>query len=193
MCLVGQAVGKRGTYRQTDRQTDRQIDRQTEKYVANILGRALPPMKLGLQLLESLIKITKRGGIVTTVKGRAVIGKVWIHFIIGDIQGNNRWVGHFNGTGELQRPYRDCMCCYGNMNNPNPHCQYITPTDVQEARDACTCASSKAVKDCAMQLISKLNIGNAFMSSGIPLSDRKHGIYRIVPPERFHTTNEGVT
>jgi len=63
------------------------------------------------------------------------------------------------------------------MNNPNPYCQYITPTDVQEARDACIRASSKTAKDRAMQLISKLNIDNAFMSSGVPLSDRKHGIY----------------
>jgi len=39
--------------------------------------------------LESLINIGKQGGISFNLKGKAVIGKVWIHYIIGDIQGNN--------------------------------------------------------------------------------------------------------
>ena len=35
--------------------------------------------------LSSLVEITKRGGIATTVKGKAVICKVWIYYIISDI------------------------------------------------------------------------------------------------------------
>lgn len=60
--------------------------------------------------LESLADIHRKGGIKTNVLGRDVVCKVWIHFVIGDTSGNNRWVGHFNGSGKLKRPYRDCKC-----------------------------------------------------------------------------------
>ena len=29
------------------------------------------------------------------MKGCRVTGKVWIHYAIGDIMGNNRWAGHY--------------------------------------------------------------------------------------------------
>ncbi len=43
--------------------------------------------------LLSLVTLISRGGISTIVKGRHVIGKVWINFIIGDTSDNNRFVG----------------------------------------------------------------------------------------------------
>ena len=39
------------------------------------------------------------------VKGRPVYGRAWIHFFIGDTKGNNKWLGHYNGSGNLKRPY----------------------------------------------------------------------------------------
>ena len=36
----------------------------------------------------------ERGGIRTTVMGRDVHIKVWIHYIIGDTEGNNKWMGN---------------------------------------------------------------------------------------------------
>ena len=44
-----------------------------------------------------------------------------------------------------------------------------------------------------MQKISKHDITNAFMRDGIALSDQEHGIYRMLPPELLHTTQEGIT
>ena len=35
--------------------------------------------------LDSLVQISKNGGIFMTMNGRQVTGKVWIHYVIGDI------------------------------------------------------------------------------------------------------------
>jgi hypothetical protein len=45
------------------------------------------------------------GGMAMTVIGRPDVGKVWIHYCVGDSQGNNRWPGHFNGSGNFNYPY----------------------------------------------------------------------------------------
>ncbi len=37
-------------------------------------------------------------GMAMTVMGRPVVGKVWIHYCVGDSQGNYSWLGHFNGA-----------------------------------------------------------------------------------------------
>ncbi len=55
--------------------------------------------------LKSIAKITRQGSIPTKVKGGSVIGKVWIHYIMGDTPGNNRWVGHYNNSGVKKRAY----------------------------------------------------------------------------------------
>jgi hypothetical protein len=39
------------------------------------------------------------------VKGRPVYGRAWIHFFIGDTKGNNKWLGHYNVSGNLKQPY----------------------------------------------------------------------------------------
>ena len=44
-----------------------------------------------------------------------------------------------------------------------------------------------------MKDISKHDIDNAFMRPGVALSDQDHGIYRMLPPELLHTTQEGIT
>ena len=63
--------------------------------------------------LKSLIDIMKRGGIRTTVLGRQVHIKIWIHYIIGDTEGNNKWLGHYPGNNSgIVRPYRDCECSF---------------------------------------------------------------------------------
>jgi len=85
--------------------------------------------------LQSIIAIHKKGGISTVVKDRSVICKVWIHYIIGDCSGNNKWLGHFNGSGKLKRPYRDCHCLFENLSDSNPTCVYITADEIQAAID----------------------------------------------------------
>ena len=82
--------------------------------------------------LYSLVQISQNGGISVTMNGRQVTGKVWIHYLIGDIVGNNRWAGHYqHGEG---CPYRDCFCPPRNMANPNPTCTDVSHFDVEGAR-----------------------------------------------------------
>jgi len=90
-------------------------------------------------ILESIRNIHRSGGFNATVLGKAVQIKVWIHFFIGDIEGNNKWVGHFPGnTREVKRPYRDCRCrCsfgFGDLSNPNPTCVLSTLEEMEIAK-----------------------------------------------------------
>ncbi len=64
-------------------------------------------------VLKSLKDLHKKGEFAATVMGREVTVKVWIHFFIGDTEGNNKWLGHYPGNRKvICRPYRDCKCEY---------------------------------------------------------------------------------
>ena len=92
--------------------------------------------------LQSLVKLTERGGIATTVLKTVVICKVWIHYIIGDCNGNNEFLGHNKGyNGQCKHPYCDCKCSGEDLSNPNPQCEYITPDYILEAKVASTKAT----------------------------------------------------
>ena len=67
--------------------------------------------------------------------GQKVHVSVWIHYFIGDTEGNNTWFGQYPGNKEgVKRPYQDCKCTYHQLNNPNPNCDYITMGDVSLAK-----------------------------------------------------------
>lgn len=146
--------------------------------------------------LQDLITISEQGGIAAKVMGRTVILKVWIHFLIGDISGNNRLFGHFNSSGKLARPYRDCKCSFDDLCKSNPTCEYITRREIDEflerVRDDNVTPSITAKRK-EKSKISKLNIDNAFHTAGVPLSDQVHGIFKMTPPELLHTTEEGLS
>lgn len=141
---------------------------------------------------KELIDIHRNGGIATTVMGRPVILKVWIHFFVGDTSGNNRWLGHFNGSGMLTYPYRDCRCLFEDMDNSFPHCQYITCEDYYSMKNIRSSLLTNAARLEHDRSWSKHDIDNAFMNPDLPLSDQIHGIFRLTPPERLHTTQEGI-
>ena len=79
------------------------------------------------------------------------------------------------------------------MSNLNPQCEHIIPDYILEAKVASAKATSKSGKAEPWIRISKKNIHNAFMLVGVPLSDQKHGIYCMAPPELLHTTREGIS
>ena len=84
---------------------------------------------------RQFISIHERGGIRFRLAGKERVGRVWIHFFIGDIEGNNAWTAHFNNSKKgVSRPYRDCLCCHGGMSRPNPQCVYITPSEITQAK-----------------------------------------------------------
>jgi hypothetical protein len=61
--------------------------------------------------------------------------KVWIHFFIGDTEGNNKWLGQYSGNKEgVRRPFIDCKCQFHELSNPNPICTYLTMEDIKFAK-----------------------------------------------------------
>jgi hypothetical protein len=57
-------------------------------------------------IFETLRKITREGGFNFVILGQNVHVKVWIHYFIGDTEGNNKWLGQYSGTREgVQQPY----------------------------------------------------------------------------------------
>ncbi len=138
-------------------------------------------------------KIHKKGGMAVAVMGKQVVGKVWIHFCIGDSQGNNPWLGQYNGSGNLNHPCQDCNCHMWDIDKLSPICQYITQNDYFTQKlliDSCTTETAK--KD-VCKSFSKHHIINAFMDKTLPLSNLLHGIYCMTPLEQLHTTSEGLT
>ncbi len=125
--------------------------------------------------------------------GKSVVCKVWIHYIVGDTSGNNRLVGHYNSSGKLKCPYRDCLCSFEEMEASKPECTYITKAMVREARTSAKSATNKKTGENFLKDISKHDIDLSWHERWVPLSDLIHGVFKMVPPELLHTTMEGVT
>ena len=85
--------------------------------------------------------MNKNVGFQTTVLGKDVNVKIWIHYFIGDTEGNNKWLGHYQGSNPgVCRPYRDCTCSFNDLSNPNPNCVYVTMNETREAKQGCKIA-----------------------------------------------------
>ncbi len=141
----------------------------------------------------SLVDIHKSGRISTTVMGRPVILKVWIRYFVEDTSGNIHWLGHFSGSGKMTRPYRDCKCPFDDMDNVLPWCQYITREDYYLKKNERSPVFTNATRRVVDKSWSKNDIDNTFMNPDLPLLYQIHGIFRKTPPERLHTTQEGLT
>ena len=114
-------------------------------------------------VLKSLRDINRRGGLRTKVMGRRVHLKVWIHYFIGDTEGNNKWLGHYQSSNSaIARPYRDCKCSFEDLRKTNPECKYTT---MQEMYDAKTLMDTNQQKgQVAFQKMSRHPIRNACFS-----------------------------
>ena len=80
-----------------------------------------------LKLITDQISALQHG-FVTTVLGRRVTIKPWIHFIAGDTSGHNNLVGQYNSSSAMF-PYRDCTCVLSQMSQPTAQCKLITVSD----------------------------------------------------------------
>ncbi len=84
---------------------------------------------------QSLKHINKENEFQCVVLGRTVHVKVWIHYFIGDTEGNSKWLGQYPGNREgVRPPYCDCKCQFHDLSNPNPTCIYITMDDINLAK-----------------------------------------------------------
>ncbi len=82
---------------------------------------------------QSLFIISKAGGFNLVVLGEEVHIKLWIHYFIGDTEGNSKWLGQYPGKREgFQQPYPDCKCSFEPLSNTFPTCEYITLNDIHE-------------------------------------------------------------
>ena len=143
--------------------------------------------------LESLKSLHRQGGFATTVFDRQVKVQVWIHFVSGDTHGSNRWLGHYNSSGKLAMPWRNCRCPYSDMNKVNPHCVFIWPVDVAQCIQISNLATFKLAREAPMKAISKHNVELAFNHCDVPLSDTIHGVYKMMPPDILHIIAEGIS
>ena len=123
--------------------------------------------------------------------GRDVHLKVWVHYIIGDTERNNKGLGHYPGNNSgIARPYRDCQCCFADMARPVPKCVYTTLQEMETCRSLLETNEAEGVK--AFKAISRYPIKNALLERGMQLSDAVHGPYRMTPPELLHTSGAGL-
>ena len=142
-------------------------------------------------ILKSIRNIHRSGGFNATVLGKAVQIKVWIHFFIGDTEGNNKWVGHFPGNKrEVKRPYRDCRCSFGDLSNPNPTCVLSTLEEMEIAKRRKK--NNEADGLLLYKSMSRYVIKNALTQKHMPLSDNIHGPANMTPPELLHASGSGV-
>ena len=144
--------------------------------------------------LRSLIDVSEAGGIRTTVMGKEVVLKPFIHYLIGDTEGHNKWLGHYQGSKPgTSRPYRDCHCSFEDLKNPMPNCTY---TKASEFRRAIRMFETVHLKDNAIAMLklqSRHAISNALYQSKLPLSNNVHGANKMCPPETLHVLDAGIT
>ena len=124
--------------------------------------------------------------------GITVSGRVWIHFFVSDVAGFNVWLGHYNSSSQLMRPYRDCHCCFYFMNHVRHRCVYVTLEEMRQARCRKASAMNEEEKKAVFRNISKHDIENAFTLPHMPLSNLIHGIFKMSPPEILHTSGTGI-
>ena len=142
-------------------------------------------------VFESIRMIHRNCGFRATVLGKDVRVRIWIHYFIGDTEGNNKWLGHYSGNkSQVCRPFRDCSCNFDELSNHNPTCIYST---LQEM----TCAYALKRNDEEAGLIryrelSRYPIKNALTKKYMPLSDTVHGPSRMMPPEVLHVFYSGL-
>ena len=139
---------------------------------------------------QPIIDLHMRNGIIVVVNKRRVIGKIWIHFFIGDIQGNNVWLCHYNGSGMVAMPYRDCLCSFDKMNENNPICCYLNLDDMRQAKRVKL--NNKKDGEKMYKKMSKHDVRSVLTEPNLPLLDEVHGPYRMMPPELLHTSGSGL-
>lgn len=133
-----------------------------------------------LHVLKSIRDISNRGGIRTTVLGRKVHIKVWIHTIM------------VITLETIVDPSIPTMIV--NAHSPTWRRQiqnaYIQPCEKWTCWSVLENNESEGLV--AFQQISQYPIKNVLLERGVPLSDQVHGPFRMTPPELLHTSGAGL-
>ncbi len=142
-------------------------------------------------MFESIRQIHRNGGFRATVLGKEVNIRIWIHYFIGDTEGNNKWLGHYQGNkSQVHRPYRDCTCSFHELSNPNPSCVYTNMNEMKGVK--LVMQDSEAVGLLRYKQLSRYPITNSLTGKYMPLSDMHHGPSCMMPPELLHALQGGL-
>ena len=142
-------------------------------------------------IFDSFKEISKENGFACNVMGRTVHMQVWIHFFIGDTEGNNKLLGQYPGNKKgIKHPYCDCKYTFDDLSNPNPICTYVTMNGWHYAKRREESDEDSGIE--YFRQISKYDIQNALHDNHILLSDNIHGPYKMMPPELLHTSGSGL-
>jgi len=117
-------------------------------------------------------------GFQTTVMGKFVTVKPWIHFIAGDTSGHNNIAGQYNSS-YATFPYRDCKCTCQQLADTTANCTLTKMDDYLKAKQN-NCLNQFSIHD----------IDNAFI--GLPFGDLKHGLFGSLPAEMLHVSGNGI-
>jgi hypothetical protein len=117
--------------------------------------------------------------------------KVWINYFIGDTKGNNKWLGQYSGNREgVRHPYCDCKCQFHDLSNPNSNCFYLTMEDINYAKKRKQDNDEAGIE--YYPSVSMYDIRNALTEKSLPLSDKIHRPYKMMPLEQLHTSGSGL-
>ena len=131
-------------------------------------------------------------GIKMKVQNKYVNCCIWIHFFIEDTAGFNTWLGHYNGSGKLKIPWRDCHCSFKKMSDPYAICKHVTLDETRKEKRRKHNARTEKEKKVIFHKLSKHDIRNALTEPDLPLSDLVHGPYGMMPPELLHAPGNGL-
>ena len=147
------------------------------------------------KIFEELIQLNRDGGVWMEVKGRIVRCRLFVHFFVGDMEGNRSLLGHYKNSTTSKRPHYDCNCPPGEgMSNPNPTCTYTTREDKRRIkRMRLDHAGAYSNVDIAAEFknISRYEIDTIFEHPDFPLSDNVYGANRMMPIEMLHGSWSG--
>ena len=134
------------------------------------------------QILRSIFKelerITSSGGIKTTVNGKNVVLKFWIHSIIGDTKGHNELCAHNNSSGAKVK-MRTCLCLGHELGTIPLKCTAIT-TELVSQHKALGTLSEIGQKD----------IDNAF--DHLPMGHPTRGVHACTTFDDIHVFGNGL-
>lgn len=96
------------------------------------------------ELFRELREICSQGGIRTTFRGRRVLLKFWIQFVIGDTKGHNDLCGSKQKSSGCC-PMRFCLCGPGDLDQVPLQCQAVT-TELLENKRRLSAEERRAVR-----------------------------------------------
>ena len=151
---------------------------------------------------SELERICNQGGFKTTFRGKEVVLKFWIHFVVGDTEGHNDLCGHFNAHSNGICPVRNCMCPPLNLSSAMCEkceqwieCCVCPPGGEIQMCIPCEPITLDDVKKCEgdaekLRQISQRPIDNVF--DHLPMGNILRGIFASCPFETLHVFDQGL-